>query len=206
MQNLFETLKLFFKNKGIYTIIAIYSINVLVLGFIAHTGYSIYTIYQKMQLEQAEVDKYKNSVTLIQNNKELVANDLDSYNDTLQKAIPDKETYFSVVTSLEQLASRTGVTIVSYSINIETTTASKLSLDIELVGPPAAIQKFYKSYQFAGGRLITTEKINFSGSDDGKVTASMNFYHQPYLSSGDTTIQSVSQKDIDFINEIKSKL
>ena len=124
-------------------------------------GLRLYGDYNALQTRSQEIEDARTSVRLIQNNKTLVSQNIDEYNKILEKVIPDKESYFLVITALEQLAARTGVRVVSYSIDLTSTTEEKLTLEVEIVGDLASIENFMKEYHFAGGRLITNERLSF---------------------------------------------
>lgn len=200
-----HAIRVFMRNKMVYTIVAVYLIVFALLGFAIYTGYSLYTIWNSMKQVDADISTFKARTELIQNNKSLIASDIDDLNSTLDAFIPDTENYFSVITALENISASTGVEIVSYSLDLESTNVSTLTLKVELVGTTDALNNFYENYMLAGGRLITADELEFENSEDGKVVVSMNFYHSEYADGSVSPTDEITQSDIDFVTDLAKK-
>ena len=203
-----KTLKRFselFQNKVAVSTFVVVVLLITTLTAAIVIGLRLYGDYSALQLRSQEIEDARTSVRLIQNNKTLVSQNIDEYNKILEKVIPDNESYFLVITSLEQLAARTGVRVVSYSIDLTSTTEEKLTLEVEIEGDLASIENFMKEYQFAGGRLITNERLSLNLKDLQNITFSLNFFHKEFQ-DGVEGSSIAGKNDIKEIDDIASKL
>ncbi len=96
----------------------------------------------------------------------------------LNKLIPNIEDYFSIIYSLETLAQKTGFIITGYSVNIGKSTPNKLKLTITGVGDTNSFMKFLDQYNFEGGRLITSDKIELNPLLTGSIKIDLTFYNK----------------------------
>ena len=203
-----KTLKRFselFQNKVAVSTFVVVILLITTLTVAIVIGLRLYGDYTTLQLRSQEIEDARTSVRLIQNNKTLVSQNIDEYNKILEKVIPDNESYFLVITSLEQLAARTGVRVVSYSIDLTSTTMEKLTLEVVIEGNLASIENFMKEYQFAGGRLITNERLSLNLKDLQNITFSLNFFHKEFQ-DGVEGSSIAGKNDIKEIDDIASKL
>ena len=203
-----KTLKRFselFQNKVAVSTFVVVILLIITLTVAIVIGLRLYGDYTTLQLRSQEIEDARTSVRLIQNNKTLVSQNIDEYNKILEKVIPDNESYFLVITSLEQLAARTGVRVVSYSIDLTSTTMEKLTLEVVIEGNLASIENFMKEYQFAGGRLITNERLSLNLKDLQNITFSLNFFHKEFQ-DGVEGSSIAGKNDIKEIDDIASKL
>ena len=201
-----EQIKKVLKNRVIYPVIIMYVIILSLTAFAIYTGTKVYTLYTDLQNVTAEVEVSKSSVELIQKNQNLLQNNIDEYNAILLKAIPDDETYFSVISALEKLATNTGIEIVKYSIDLEATTQSKLTLSVDVLGSPEALDILYEKYRYAGGRLITSDMVTINKLAEGRIVMSFNFYHGKQSKEIDITTQQLTEKDIEFVKQVEVEL
>lgn len=179
--------------------------NIVLLVIAIFISVKAYDQYVYSSQIQTDIDKTKSDINLIRNNQSLLSERIDEYNKLLEKLIPDEETYFSVISALDLLESRTGVTIASYTINLQSTTEEKLALQVSVVGEKEAVDKFLDEYMYVGGRLLTSESIIIGGDVETTYSFILNFYHKPYADGG-TTARKITQKDLDYLDEVKSKL
>ena len=203
-----KTLKRFselFQNKVAVSTFVVVVLLIITLTVAIVIGLRLYGDYTTLQLRSQEIEDARTSVRLIQNNKTLVSQNIDKYNEILEKVIPDKESYFLVITALEQLAARTGVRVASYSIDLTSTTEEKLTLEVEIEGDLASIENFMKEYQFAGGRLITNERLSLNLKDLQNTSFSLNFFHKEFQ-DGVEGSSIAGKNDIKEIDDIASKL
>ena len=135
------------KNKTVVstTVVAVLFVVALIAAIVI--GFRLYGDYNALQTKNQEIEDARTSVSLIQNNKTLVSQNIDEYNKILEKLIPDKESYFLVITALEQLAARTGIRVISYTNDLSSTTEEKLTLEVEIEGDLAGIENFMKEYR-----------------------------------------------------------
>ncbi len=201
-----SALKRITKYKIIYPILLLGIIDLgLVIG-VFFIGNTLYQKYLSVQAEKDKISQLKSRVVLVRNNKEIFDGRVDEYNEILEKLIPDEESYFSVITALDALANRTGVTITSYSINLKSTTEEKLTLSLVIDGDQEALNKLLADYMFAGGRLITNEESTIAVEEEEQsLSISFNFLHKKF---NNTVISSVvvSERDIQFLDEVKQKM
>jgi cell division protein FtsB len=189
--------------RNISSVIAI--VVLIVLGILVAITLRIYMADQEeMNALSTEVTKLKNKVTILRNNKTLAQEEINEYNKMLTQLIPDKEDFFSVVYALEELSLKTGFQVTGYSVNITQSSREKYALTVQGDGDPNSFLEFLKNYQFAGGRLITNEKIEFTNEEVGKIKLSLNFYSKSIPTKADVVVQ-ISQKDLQLMEEIKGK-
>ncbi|OGK12996.1 hypothetical protein A3A93_04095 [Candidatus Roizmanbacteria bacterium RIFCSPLOWO2_01_FULL_38_12] len=168
-------------------------------------GMRLYNNYTDLSIKTEEIDKAKTSVSLIQNNKNLLSQSIDDYNVILEKLVPNNESYFLVISALENLASRTGVRILSYSIDLSSSTEEKLTLQIEVEGDLSLIERFMQQYHFAGGRLITNESFSINLENQENITFSLNFFHKEFQDNVEAA-SLANPNDISEIQDIATKL
>jgi hypothetical protein len=201
-----QALKAITKYKIIYPIIFLVLINIGLLFGLFYIGNNLYQKYLTLRTEKDEISILKSRVVLARNNKEIFAGRIDEYNELLEKLIPDEESYFSVITALDALANRTGVTISSYSINLKSTTEEKLTLTLNIEGDQDSLNKLLADYLFTSGRLIINEESSImNDAEKQNLNISFNFFHKQYKEKAISTAV-VNEKDIRFLDEVKAKL
>ncbi|HRN69878.1 MAG TPA: hypothetical protein PLS49_01725 [Candidatus Woesebacteria bacterium] len=205
MRTDYKLIKTFLQNKHFYPTIIIVFLDIVLLGVLIYMGFQLHGTYNEMIASQDKVQQMKATITLIRNNQTIFDGRIDEYNTTLERLIPDAESYFSVISTLEQLSARTGVTINSYSVNLDATTEEKLTLSVTIMGDPTAIEKFIQEYQYAGGRLLTTDGLNINPQELESVTFSLNFYHNEFKDAVSSSSQ-VKTSDLELLEEIRTKL
>lgn len=203
-----KSFKKYFKKKYISFILFI-SLDAIFLIFVVYLGFKIYGIYKQTVVLKQEIEQMKYATKLIKNNKDLLQNNISDYNETLDKLVPDTETYFQVISAFEQLESRLGVSIESYSINLSETTEEKMSLALIIKGTREDIESFLTNYNYFGGRLMTSEDFSYSAGSSESITFNINLFHS--LAGGPSSGSSptdavISKEDIAFIEEIQEKL
>ncbi|CAN5206721.1 hypothetical protein BH09PAT2_BH09PAT2_09490 [soil metagenome] len=206
MQLKLKEIRNLLRYRIMYHVIGIYLFVILFFSFVGYGSYVLYTLWNTVSTLNHDVETYKTSTQFIGENKDLIADGVDSYNETLQKLIPDEETYFSVVTALERLAEKSDVNIKSYTIDLESTSISKLSLRVEVNGSPEGIKKLLSIYKYSGGRLVTIENVDLSTTGEALNIFLFNFYHQPYTISTKPGLLELSPKDIEFIKEVSPQM
>jgi len=203
-----DKLKLLISKKYISVVLFVL-LDIVFILFLAYLGYKMYGIYTETQALNVEIDQLKSSSLLIKNNKDLLEGNIGEYNILLDRMIPDSETYFQVISALEQLEDRMGVSIESYSINLSETTEEKMSLTLTISGTKESIESLFEYYRYSGGRLITNEELEYSRKDLESTIFIINVFH----AAADTTLSSdgsgsniISTEDIEFIKSIEEKL
>lgn len=132
---------------------------------------------KKIMVLKTELDLLQNKVELIKTtipSSEKLDEDLKF----LINLIPNIEDYFSAIYSLEKLSQKTNFIITSYSVNLVASTSEILKLTVDGTGDSQSFIKFLKSYNFDGGRLITSDKIKIDPSLSGLIKIELTFYNK----------------------------
>jgi len=152
-----------------------------------------------------EVKLLKNRSDTLQYNKTLTEDQIVVYNKILTALIPETEDYFSIIYALETISQNTGFSIVSYTINLSSISREKLSINIEGRGNPDDFKRFLNSYKFAGGRLITSERIEFSGVNFTNTRVALNFYSKKFTFN-ESVVPQLTKQDVAKLEDIKKKI
>jgi len=131
--------------------------------------------------------------------------DIDSINKLLLNLVPEEEDYFSIVTALEKISLETNFFITEYIVNLNKSKSTNISMTIYGLGNNDAFLNFLKNYNFAGGRLIAINEIDFSSKTPKGNKLNLNFY------SGKSTISDISEvriteKDKEMLRKIRDKV
>ncbi len=152
--------------------------------------------------EKVNQIKVKENILLASRNEEI--QNIDEDVRILKSLIPDSENHFTIIYALEELSRQTNFIITSYTLNLTGSNLEKTSLTVTGIGDQESFLRFLKNYNFAGGRLITAEKIEFNQSQFGGSTITLNFYNKEVSSTED---QNVNYEEIlKKIAEIRSKV
>lgn len=201
-----DKIKRFILNANFLPIALFIVMDFVLLGFIIYLGLNAWNLYNDLELKKSNLEGTKQTANLIKNNKALLEENIDKYNDMLNQLIPDEESYFKVIAAFEQLGAKTGVNIESYSINLDDTTEEKLSLELTVSGTRENVEQMFRDYNFVSGRLITNEKMMVSFDDGASTTFTVNLIHRPFVSSDSQTTETITQEDVDFLEEIQSMM
>ncbi len=96
----------------------------------------------------------------------------------MNKLIPEAEDYFSIISALEELSTKTNFIVTSYKINVGSSLTNKLSLTVTGSGDEQSFTSFLQQYNFQGERLITIDKIALGKERSGSFSLLLNFYSQ----------------------------
>lgn len=94
----------------------------------------------------------------------------------LNALIPNAEDYFSIIYALEKLSQKSGFIITDYTISISSSTLEKLRMKISGEGDSLTFVNFLKDYNFSGGRLITSDKVQLDPNFSGAIIIDLTFY------------------------------
>jgi hypothetical protein len=122
-----------------------------------------------------ELNQLKNKVTLMRvtiPSSQILDEDLIFLN-TL---IPNVEDYFSITHSLEKLSEKSNFIITSYDINVSKSSVEKLKLSVTGIGDSESFINFLKDYNFGGGRLITSDRIQLEPNFFSLIKIDLTFY------------------------------
>lgn len=184
----------------IISLIIVFLIGILLI-------YSIYN-YQNTKATvnktRLEIAQTKSRVEILKKSKALVEKELDETNKLLSILIPDTEDYFSIIYALESISKQTGFIIDDYVLSL-IKSSEKLSVTVNGSGNIESFMNFLKNYSFAGGRFITSEKVEFSNSTSSGTKILLNFYSKQ-IDIDNQVIPELTQRDIDFLKKIKDKI
>ena len=135
---------------------------------------------KKIAVLKTELSQLQNKVTLM--NTTIPSSDkLDEDLNFLNTLIPNIEDYFSIIYALEKLSQKSNFVITGYTVNVEKSTAEKLKLSITGIGDSQSFINFLKDYNFGGGRLITSDKIQLDPNFFGSIKIDLTFYAKSVL-------------------------
>lgn len=159
---------------------------------------------KKITSLKTELNQLKNKVTLM-NTTIPSSLKLDEDLDFLNKLIPNVEDYFSIVYSLEKLSQKSNFIITSYTVSVGSSTSQKLKLNVSGTGDSQAFIDFLKNYNFGGGRLITSDKIQLDPNFFGTIKIDLTFYTKNISSSQNLEIEP-DEKIFKELEALKSKV
>lgn len=143
---------------------------------------------------------------LLFNNVFTSETDLDSNVKLLNELVPNMEDYFSVIYALEKLSQKTSFIITSYTIDLKSSTPEKLKLSITGTGDRNAFLKFLSEYNFGGGRLITSDKIELTPQISGQIKVDVTFYNKKITSSNNPLTYQISPQLLQELSKLKEKV
>src|SRR3989344_2958435 len=154
-------------------------IDIVLLVFIIFIFFTCYDRYFEIKSREVEIEDLKLSADLIKGNKDLMQENVEYYNELLDKLIPHEENYFQVISALNRLENETGAIIHSYSINLNETTEKKLSLLLTVGGDEESIADLLERYLYSSGRLITNGEVTVSFDNLSSFSFAINMIHIP---------------------------
>ncbi|MGB3020380.1 MAG: hypothetical protein WBB58_04200 [Microgenomates group bacterium] len=130
--------------------------------------------------------------------------EIDQDLEIISKFIPDSEDYFSMIYALEKLSLSSGFIINNYTVNLTKSDSNKLSLTVTGVGDTNSFLELLKTYNYAGGRLITAEKIGIDPLQQSGVNLDLNFYNENPTIDPDENLDF--QASIDELDDLRAKV
>ncbi|MEK7597619.1 MAG: hypothetical protein AAB441_03150 [Patescibacteria group bacterium] len=132
------------------------------------------TKISSLELENTQL---MNKVTLM-NSSIPKSEKLDEDIKFLNTLIPNAEDYFSIIYALENLSQKSNFIITSYTVNVKASTSEKLRINVTGVGDSQSLINFLKDYNFSGGRLITSDKVQLDPNFSGSIIIDLTFYNK----------------------------
>ncbi len=133
------------------------------------------------------------------------SDELDQDIRLLNGLIPEVEDYFSIIYALETLSNRTGFIVTSYIVDVKKSTKQQLQLSITGVGDSRSFLEFLKNYNFSGGRLITSDKIELNPQESSAIRINLTFYNKKVNLDYSQKFQ-INPKTIEEITKLKNKV
>jgi len=131
--------------------------------------------------------------------------DIDIDIQLLNSLVPNAEDYFSIIYALEKISQKTGFVITSYTVNVTKTTTDKLRLSISGKGDTTTFLNFLQSYNYEGGRLITSDKIELNAEASGVIKMNLTFYNKKVGLDYSQPL-TINKKTIDEVTALKNKI
>jgi hypothetical protein len=158
----------------------------------------------KIKSLNQDLTKLQSKANLLNSNIPL-SEDLDQDIKFLNSLIPNVEDYFSIIYTLENLSQKTGFLVTSYTVNVEQSTSDRLKLSVSGVGDSDSFLNFLNQYNFGGGRLITSDKIELNSQISGVIKIDLTFYNKSAAGSENLTLPS-DNKMFTEIEALKKKV
>ena len=136
------------------------------------------------------------------NNPLILKENLDEDIAFLNQLIPNVEDYFSIIYALENLSQKTNFNIVAYNINLSSSTKNRLKLLVSGIGDTNSFMNFLEIYNFAGGRLITAEKVSLSPQIPNLIGINLTFYNKKITYNSQTNVK-VNENIFEKISSLK---
>ena len=189
-----------------WTVFVSFGVFVL-LFFIVFIFYARFNAQKKeVELMTGEVQLLKNRFDTLKYNKSLTEDQIKEYNKLLASLVPETEDFFSIIYALEQISNASQFAITNYTIDVGTSTRERLTLTIEGKGDTNSFLAFLQEYQFAGGRLATSDKISYGGATAGNTKVTLTFYSKRFTFNESVQVPQLSKDDIAKLEAIKQKI
>ena len=159
---------------------------------------------KKINSLKTELSELQNKITLM-NTVIPSTESLDEDLNFLNTLIPNVEDYFSIIYSLEKLSQKSNFIITEYSVDVKKSTTQKLKLSVIGVGESQTFINFLKDYNFGGGRLITSDKIQIDPNFFGSIKIDLTFYAKSVLTDKNLG-QITDYKFFEELEALKSKV
>lgn len=178
---------------------------ILILFVVSINSGKIYDNTQKVDRLSSDLQDLQRRVDLFKGTS-LTEETLDSNVKMLTSLIPNTEDYFSVIYTLEKLSQKTNFIISSYSISLKSSTKNKLKLTVTGMGDQTAFLKFLSEYNFGGGRLITSDKIELNRQTSGQIKIDIAFYSKETKPTSNQKPVSLSKTIVQELSTIRNKI
>jgi len=162
---------------------------------------------KSVDLLTGEVQMLKNRYDTLQYNKTLTEDQIKEYNKLLVNLIPESEDFFSIISALELISVDSKFSITDYVVDMSKPNKDKLTITIIGKGDTEAFRSFLEKYQFGGGRLITSDKIEYGGgSNSANTKISLTFYSKRFAFDETLRDTQLSKEELERLDKIKQKI
>jgi hypothetical protein len=200
-------LGLLINSKGFFPTLFLILINFLIIGVIIYGVFYVNNLRLELDNLNLRLEETKQLALLVKNNKDLLEDKVSTFNEALDQLIPSQESYFQIISALERLSINTGLKLDDYTINIQDTTSEKISFSMITEGTVSQIQNFFKTYNFASGRLIISEKMTLTQNDQNQsLSFDLSMFNAAYDIGQVTDIPAVKEEDVKMMEEVISQL
>lgn len=123
----------------------------------------------------------------------------------LNSLIPNSEDYFTMIYALEKLSQKSNFIIINYDVNMASSSQEKIKISVTGVGDSQSFVNFLKDYNFSGGRLITSDKVQLDPNFSGSIKIDLTFYSKKTVAA--SKLETPPNKNIyEDLEAIKSKI
>ncbi|MFH0773330.1 MAG: hypothetical protein V1922_03395 [bacterium] len=179
----------------------------VLLFFVVFIFYMRFNEQQKeVELLNGEVKMLKNRFDTLKYNKSLTEDQIKEYNKLLASLVPETEDFFSIIYALEEISLVSHFNITDYTIEVGKSNRERLTITATGKGNPESFLTFLKEYQFAGGRLVTSDKIQYGGATSANTRVTLNFYSKPFTFNESVQVPQLSKEEIAKLEVIKQKV
>ena len=179
----------------------------LVLFFLVLFFYGRFNEQKKeVDLMNSEVVLLKNRYDTLKYNKSLTEDQIKEYNKLLAQLVPETEDFFSIIYALEEISKVSHFLITDYTIDVNNTNSERLTLTAQGKGNSEDFLAFLQEYQFAGGRLATSDNIQYGGSLEGSTRITLNFYSKRYTIKESVQVPKLFKEELATLETIKQKV
>jgi hypothetical protein len=200
-------LGLLINSKGFFPTLFLILINFLIIGVIIYGVFYVNNLRLELDNLNLRLEETKQLALLVKNNKDLLEDKVSTFNEALDQLIPSQESYFQIISALERLSINTGLKLDDYTINIQDTTSEKISFSMITEGTVSQIQNFFKTYNFASGRLIISEKMTLTQNDQNQsLSFDLSMFNAAYDIGQVTDIPAIKEEDVKMMEEVISQL
>ena len=181
-----------------------FSFLMLIIFLVQSSVVKILTLNQKYQTTTSEVNKLRKRFDLL-NTIVPSTEELEQDIKILNALIPNAEDYFSILYALDKLSQDTGFIITSYDVDMKKSTTDKLKLSVSGIGDTVNFINFLNNYNFSGGRLITSDKIELNAKTSGQIKIDLTFYNKK-INLNSNQNMPINQKVFEDITALKTKI
>jgi len=189
-----------------WTLLLSFGVFILLIGIVFIFFARFNDQKKEVDLLTGEVNMLKNRFDTLKYNKSLTQDQIKEYNTLLASLVPETEDFFSIIYALEQISLVSQFAITDYTIDVGKTTRERLTITAEGVGNPESFLTFLQEYQFAGGRLVTSDKIQYSGANSTNTRVVLNFYSKQFTFNESVQVPQLSKEEIAKLEVIKRKV
>lgn len=190
--------------ENILYIVFSFGFLVLIIFLVQSSISKILVLNQKYQITKGEVKELRTRFNLL-NTIVPSTEELETDIKILNALVPNAEDYFSIIYALDKLSQDTGFIITSYNVNMRTSTSNKLKLTVSGIGDTTKFINFLNQYNFSGGRLITSDKIELNSKTSGQIKIDLTFYNKK-VNTGFNQNLAINQKVFEDITALKSRI
>ncbi len=192
------------KENLIYLVLLI--INIIFL-LVVNIVFKENILTKKQQIEdfESEIKTYRAIKSQI-DSLDISTQKIDEYYQLVNLFLPEQQNIFSIIAALERLSEQTGFRIISYNIVPPNENSEEFVIKISGESSPQQFLEFLRKYTFDSGRLITAKQIEYL-AENTNPAIELTFYSKKQDSKIDPIqITLPSQEDIEYIENIASKI